>query len=154
MKSPRIFALLAAIFVLAPAAFAADFGLRAGRYDEAGQEFVGAELLFDVGSFNVNPNVEYLLEDDVTAGTVNIDLTLDVANLSRLTPYVGAGVGIAYAEAGDAGAQTDVVGNLIGGVAFHVASLQPYAQVKYFRVFDNEDEGDDDEIAFTVGLRF
>lgn len=155
MKSPRILTLLAVALAVAPAAFAADFGIRAGRYNEADTEFVGAELLFDVGSFNVNPNIEYLLEDDVTAGTANLDVTLDVLNLARVSPYVGAGVGLAYSDAGVAGAETDIVGNLIGGLSFDFDFLQPYAQIKYFRLFDNEDGGgDDDELALTVGLRF
>jgi opacity protein-like surface antigen len=155
MKSLRIFTLFAVVLVLAPAVFAAEFGVRAGRYNEAETEFVGAELLFDIGALNVNPNIEYLLEDDVTAGTANLDLTYDILSTARVTPYVGAGVGLAYAEAGDAGAETDIVGNLIGGVSFNLDFLKPYAQIKYFRLFDNENGGgDDDELALTIGLRF
>lgn len=155
MKSLRILTLFAVAAILGPSLFAADFGIRAGRYNEAGTEFVGAELLFDIGSINVNPNIEYLLEDDTTAGTVNVDVTVDVLNFARATPYLGAGVGLAYAEVGDAGASTDIVGNLIGGVTFDLDFLTPYAQLKYFRLLDNEDNGgDDDELALTVGLRF
>jgi opacity protein-like surface antigen len=155
MKSLRILTLFAVATILGPALFAADFGIRAGRYNEAGTEFVGAELLFDIGSININPNIEYLLEDDTTAGTVNVDVTVDVLNFARATPYVGAGVGLAYAEVGDAGASTDIAGNLIGGVSFDLDFLTPYAQLKYFRLLDNEDNGgDDDEFALTVGLRF
>lgn len=154
MKSLRILTLFAVALALAPAVFAADFGLRAGRYNEADTEFVGAELLFDIGSLKLNPNIEYSLEDDVTAGTVNLDVTFDVLNLARFTPYAGAGVGLAYSEVGDAGAETDIVGNLIGGVSFNLDFLKPYAQVKYFRLFDNEDGADDDEFALTVGIRF
>jgi opacity protein-like surface antigen len=154
MKSLRFLTLFAVALVLAPTVFAADFGIRAGRYNEAETEFVGAELLFDIGSLNINPNIEYLLEDDVTAGTVNLDVTFDVLNMARFTPYVGAGVGLAYSEVGDAGASSDIVGNLIGGVSFNLDFLKPYAQLKYFRLFDNEDAGDDDEFALTVGLRF
>ncbi|HEX8254638.1 MAG TPA: hypothetical protein VF846_15955 [Thermoanaerobaculia bacterium] len=154
MKSLRILSLLAVAFVLSPTLFAADFGVRAGRYNDAGTEFVGAELLFDLGALNVNPNIEYLLEDDVTAGTANLDVTFDLAQIATVRPYVGAGVGLAYTEAGDASAETDILGNLIGGVAFDLQFLQPYAQVKYFRSFDDEDGGDNDELALTIGLRF
>lgn len=155
MKQTRILTLVALAFAFTPVLSAADFGVRAGRYNEAGTEFVGAELVFDLGAINVNPNIEYLLEDDTTAGTANLDVTFDIANISRLTPYVGAGVGYAYAEVGDASAETDIVGNLIGGVNFNFDFLKPYAQVKYFKVFDNDnDGGDDDELALTVGLRF
>jgi|GEM_PF-1496819 len=155
MKQIRILALIAVAFLIAPVLSAADFGVRAGRYNEAETEFVGAELVFDLGAININPNIEYLLEDDTTAGTANLDVTFDIANISRFTPYVGAGVGYAYAEVGDASAETDIVGNLIGGVNFNLDFLKPYAQVKYFKILDNDDNGgDDDELALTVGLRF
>jgi opacity protein-like surface antigen len=155
MKQIRILSLIAVALVITPALSAADFGVRAGRYNEAETEFVGAELVFDLGAINVNPNIEYLLEDDTTAGTANLDVTFDIANISRFTPYVGAGVGYAYSEVGDASAETDIVGNLIGGVNFNLDFLKPYAQVKYFKILDNDDNvGDDDELALTIGLRF
>jgi opacity protein-like surface antigen len=155
MKQTRFLALIALVFAVTPVLSAADFGIRAGRYNDSDQEFVGAELVFDLGAINFNPNIEYVLEDDTTAGTANLDVTFDVANISRVTPYVGAGVGYAYAEVGDAGAETDIVGNLIGGVHFNFDSLKPYAQVKYFKVLDNDNNiGNDDEIALTIGLRF
>jgi opacity protein-like surface antigen len=155
MKHTRILPLIAVAFLIAPVLSAADFGVRAGRYNDAGTEFVGAELVFDLGAINLNPNIEYLLEDDTNAGTANLDVTVDVAHISRLTPYVGAGVGYSYFEVGNAGAQTNIVGNLIGGVHFNFDFLKPYAQVKYFKSFDNDDNGaDDDELALTVGLRF
>jgi opacity protein-like surface antigen len=146
--------LIAIALVLAPLAMAADFGVRAGRYNDSDEEFVGAEVLFDIGSININPNIEYLLGDaDVTAGTINIDVTFDVTNIGSLTPYLGAGIGLAYADTDLGGTQTDAVGNLIGGVAFNFEFLEPYAQVKYFRTLDDED-GDNDELALTIGLRF
>ncbi len=155
MKSIRVLVLLALALIAVPAVFAADFGVRAGRYNDADQEFVGAELLFDLGAVNLNPNIEYSLEEDVTAGSANLDLTFDVFSTAGVRPYVGAGVGLTYLDANLGSTQTDVVGNLIGGVSFDLQFLAPYAQVKYFRSFDTE-EGDDgkDDIALTVGLRF
>ena len=156
MKPLRIVSLAAAVLLLAPALLAADFGVRAGRYQDSGEEFVGAEAVFDVGAIKINPNIEYSLQDDVTAGTANLDITFDVINIGNITPYVGAGVGMSYfdADAG-AGTNTDIVGNLIGGVSFNFEFLKPYAQVKYFRNLDDENGGNgDDDIALTVGLRF
>jgi hypothetical protein len=154
MKSLRILILIAVALVVAPLATAADFGVRAGRYNDADEEFVGAEVVFDVGAINVNPNIEYLLgDDDVTAGTVNLDITFDVANISRFTPYVGAGIGLAYTDTDLTGTETEAIGNLLGGVTFNLATLTPYAQVKYFRGLE-ENDGDNDEIALTIGLRF
>ncbi|MFP5245191.1 MAG: hypothetical protein ACLGH0_00760 [Thermoanaerobaculia bacterium] len=152
MKSLRILTLIADALVVTPTLFAADFGVRAGRYNDGEEEFVGAEVLFDIGALNVNPNIEYLLEDDVTAGTANLDVTFDIATFARVSPYVGAGVGLAYVDT-DFGDSTEVLGNLIGGVQFNLDFLKPYAQVKYFRLLD-DDDGDSDDIALTIGLRF
>ncbi|HEV7238142.1 MAG TPA: hypothetical protein VGQ36_02800 [Thermoanaerobaculia bacterium] len=153
MKSFRLLALLALILVLTPAVFAADFGIRAGRYDDIGEEFVGAEMLFDIGAINVNPNIEYSLADNITAGSANLDVTFDIGNFSRVTPYVGAGVGLWYIDADGGNNTTDLLGNLIGGVQLDLDFLKPYAQVKYFR-FIEDDDGAGDDLAFTVGLRF
>jgi len=152
MKS-RLLPLLALILALAPAVFAADFGIRAGRYDDLDEEFVGAEMVFDIGAINVNPNIEYSLADNITAGSANLDVTFDLGNFSRVTPYVGAGVGLWYVDADGGDNTTDLLGNLIGGVQFDLDFLKPYAQVKYFRLLEDDNDGGDD-LAFTVGLRF
>jgi opacity protein-like surface antigen len=153
MKSLRIACLIAIALVLTPALSAADFGVRAGRYNDGDEEFVGAEVAFDVGAITINPNVEYSLADDITAGTANLDVTFDIANIGPLTPYIGAGIGMAYVD-DDFATTTDVLGNVIGGVAFNLEFLKPYAQVKYFRVLDNEEGEAEDDIALTIGLRF
>lgn len=154
MKSLRILSLFALALVLAPAVFAADFGVRAGRYDDIGEEFVGAELVFDVGALNINPNLEYSLAEDITAGSANLDVTFDVGTFSRFTPYVGAGVGLWYVDDDFGDNTTDLLGNLIGGVELNLDYLKPYAQVKYFRLLDTEDGAEGDDLAFTIGLRF
>jgi hypothetical protein len=152
MKSLRILILATIALLLVPTLSAADFGVRAGRFNDGGEEFVGVEALFDIGAININPNIEYSLQDDVTAGTVNLDLTFDVASIGNITPYIGAGVGLAYFD--DLDTHTDILGNLIGGVSFNLASLKPYAQVKYFRVLENDEDEGADDIALTIGLRF
>jgi len=153
MKSLRILSLIAVALLLAPALSAADFGVRAGRYNDGDEEFVGAEVVYDIGAIKINPNIEYSLADDITAGTANLDVTFDVVNIGNITPYVGAGVGMSYVD-DDLSTRTDVVGNIIGGVSFNFEFLKPYAQVKYFRNLDNEDGDEEDDIALTVGLRF
>ncbi len=145
--------ILIALIALAPAALAADFGIRAGQYRDADEKFVGAEVVFDTGALNVNPNIEYSLEDDVTAGTVNLDVTFDIARFSTITPYVGAGLGLLYVDDDIGGDETSLLGNLIGGITFQLDTFEPYAQVKYFRTLDDED-GDSDDFALTIGLRF
>ena len=115
-------------------------------------------MLFDAGPININPNVVYWLIDDdsvlgdVTAGTANLDVTFDIGG-TTIRPYLGAGVGIFYIDTDLGGDETEVLGNLIGGVGFHLDFLKPYAQIKYSRSL--EGDGDDgDELALTVGLRF
>jgi hypothetical protein len=152
-KSLRILTLISIVLLLTPVLSAADFGVRAGRYNDGGEEFVGAEVLFDIGALNINPNIEYSLADEVTAGTVNLDVTYDIANIGSITPYIGAGIGMAYVD--DVDTRTDVLGNLIGGVSFKLELLEPYAQVKYFRVLDDDGGGEaSHDIALTIGLRF
>ena len=151
MKSLRIFAVSIFVLSFAPALVAADFGVRAGRSNDTHENFVGLELLYDLGSINVNPNIEYSLQDNVTAGSANIDLTMDVVQIAALRPYVGAGVGLAYFDADLGTTDTNIVGNLIGGVAVDLPALRPYAQVKYARRLDH---GHDDDFSFAVGLRF
>ncbi|MFL6244456.1 MAG: P44/Msp2 family outer membrane protein [Thermoanaerobaculia bacterium] len=152
MKSLRILTLVTIALLLAPMLSAADFGVRAGRYNDGDENFVGAEVLFDLGAINVNPNIEYSLADNITAGTVNVDLTYDVASIGGITPYIGAGLGLSYVD--DVDTRTDILGNLIGGVSFNLASLKPYAQVKYFRVLEDDAGDAEDDIALTIGLRF
>jgi opacity protein-like surface antigen len=151
MKSLRILALVALTLALAPTLAGADFGVRAGRSNDTHENFVGIDMLFDLGAINVNPNLEYSLADNVTAGSANIDLTVDVVQIAALRPYVGAGVGLAYFDTDLGTSETNVVGNLVGGVAFELPTLKPYAQVKYSRRLEN---GSDDDVSFAVGLRF
>lgn len=155
MKTVRFLSFFVLVLLLVPMASAADFGFRAGRLQDAGQKFVGGEVLFDLGAVNVNPNIEYQLDtDNATVGTANLDLTVDIGRFARLTPYVGAGVGMSYVDDDFGSAQTDVLGNLIGGVGFDLDFLKPYAQVKYVRTLDDNNGADNDDIALVVGLRF
>lgn len=154
MKSLRILSIVALALVLAPTLQAADFGVRGGRYDDSGENFVGAEMLFDIGALNINPNIEYSLADNITSGSANLDVTFDIGQFSRVSPYIGAGVGLSYVDDDFGDNRTDVLGNLIGGVSFDLDFLKPYAQVKYFRVLEDVDGEASDDLALTVGLRF
>lgn len=152
MKSLRITLLFALVMALALTATAADFGVRAGRYSDSEQDFVGADLLIDLGSINLVPNIEYVLDNEITAGSLNLDVTVDLAHFGAATPYLGAGVGLSYLDDDFGGEETTTLGNLIGGVGFDLGRIDPYAQVKYFRNLEDDDAGDD--VALTVGIRF
>jgi opacity protein-like surface antigen len=151
MKSLRIFILIACTLALAPALLAGDFGVRAGRNHDTDEDFVGVEMLYDLGAVNLNPNIEYSLADNVTAGSINLDVTVDVMQIAAIHPYLGAGIGLAYLDTDLSATTTNAVGNAIGGVTFDLTMLKPYAQVKYSRRLEN---GSGHELSFAVGLRF
>jgi hypothetical protein len=153
LKSFRVLSLLLVVILAGSSVYAADFGVRAGRMNDSDEEFVGAEMAFEAGRVTINPNIEYWLVDDITAGSANLDVTFDIAQFSTVVPYLGAGVGLFYVDS-DFGDNTDVVGNLIGGVAFELDFLRPYAQVKYVRAFEDDDGDGGDDLALTIGLRF
>jgi hypothetical protein len=151
MKQFRVLTLaVLTLLVLAPAALAIDLGVRAGRFNDGEENFVGAELAIDFGRVTLNPNVEYFYDiENATVGSGNLDLTFDVGNFGLVAPYLGVGAGLGYVDT-DFGSDTSLLGNAIGGVRFNLAFLNPYAQVKWVRDFDNES----DDYALTVGLRF
>lgn len=153
MKQFRILALITLTFLaIVPAASAVDFGVRAGRYDDGDDNFVGAELAIDLGRVTLNPNIEYFHDiDDATVGSANLDLTVDLGTYAVVTPYLGLGAGIGYVDTDAGGSSTNVLGNAIGGVRFDLAFLKPYAQVKYVRDFE---AGGGSDYALTIGLRF
>ena len=152
MKSFRPIALIFLIMTLmATAASAADFGVRAGRYNDIEDTFVGAEVAWDIGRITLNPNIEYIIDDEVdTAGSANFDVAFNFTQGTTLQPYVGAGLGVFYVDS-DFGDDTDTMVNVLGGVKFNLDFLKPYAQVKYFRSLDDSEA---DDIALTIGLRF
>ena len=157
MKSFRTLCFIILIAVATPSVFGADFGVRAGRFNDSHENFVGGEVLIDLGTINVNPNVEYMYDiDNATVGSANVDITFDVARFSHLTPYVGAGVGLSYIDDDVRGSDTSALGNLIGGLQLDLGFLKPYGQVKYVRTLDTKSNslGDDHDLALTLGLRF
>jgi opacity protein-like surface antigen len=157
MKSTRFLILILLVLTLSPVALAGQFGVRAGHYDDSDQNFVGVDLLVDLGAVNLNPNIEYSLQDDVTAGSANIDFTWNIFTRGGIEPYVGAGVGLTYADDERINqTDTDLVGNLFGGVAFNLRPVKPYVQLKYFRVLENEagNQNNKDDFGFAVGVRF
>lgn len=147
----RFLLVLAALAFIVPAVSAADFGVRAGRYNDIEETFVGAEVDIPVGGgFSLNPNLEYVLESEVDAGSLNLDVLYRFGR-AAVRPYLGGGVGIFRVDTSLGDENTTVV-NAIGGLDFNLDFLEPYVQLKYFRSLEDETEGDD--VAFVVGLRF
>jgi hypothetical protein len=152
MKSFRFIVLMSlTLMVMTPVAFAADFGVRAGRYNDGENTFVGAEVAWDMGRVTLNPNIEYIVDDEVdTAGTANFDVLFNFNQGATIQPWLGAGLGVFYVDT-DLGDDTDPVVNVVGGIGWNLDFLKPYAQVKYFRSLDDSET---DDIALTIGLRF
>lgn len=152
MKTSLILSLsIFALLLFAPAAIAADFGVRAGRFNDAGDNFVGADLELGLGPVRLIPNIEYVLTDnsDDTVLLGSVDLTYEFGR-SAIKPYVGAGLGALYTDS-DFGDNTESLFNVVGGLKWDLSFIKPYAQVKYFKLFDSSDA---DDIALTVGIRF
>src|SRR6185436_15872680 len=105
------------LLAIAPVASAIDFGVRAGRYDDADENFVGAELAIDLGRATLNPNVEYFYDiDNATVGSANLDVTFDIARFAVVSPYLGVGAGLGYVDTDFGGSDTSLLGNAVGGV--------------------------------------
>jgi hypothetical protein len=151
-----IAALAAALAFAAPAgpASAVDFGVRAGVYDDAGEAFVGGELLAQLSPrWFFNPNVEYVFVDDGDLITVNGDFHYDFP--VDFNGYVWAGGGPALIlddrEFPPRGREddddTDLGVNLLGGVGWRADGLVPYVQGKIILA-------DETEAVLAFGLRF
>ena len=147
--SPRL-ALAAAVLLSLPAAAQADpmFGARLGLYTNAGDPFLGAELLFRiVPELYFNPNVEVVL-DGGRYLTVNGDVHYDLRAGRRTFVWVGGGLAIVNREPeGAPEGHTDVGLNLLLGIGGRHGGVIPYAQAKVI-------VKDDSEFVIGVGLRF
>ena len=125
-------------------------GIRAGRYMDSEEYFLGGELLSRVaGNLYFNPNGEYVFVDNLTYITFNLDFHYDFYTTSPLFFWMGAGLGILYSNPeGPPDSDTDLGVNLIFGVAINtISSLTPYFQGKYILA-------DKNEFVLAVGLRF
>lgn len=133
-------------------AFAVDFGLRVGRYNDVEEEFVGVELAIPFATnFTFNPALEYVLIDDdefdedlwVLVGDVNYNFSPG----GTVNPYLGAGIGALIADG-----ETEGIYQVNAGLEFRIfRTARPYVQGRYFRLMEDADA---DDIAVIVGLRF
>jgi hypothetical protein len=132
----------------APAA-AADFGVRGGYYFDAGEPFLGAELIMPVARrIYFNPNVEYVFVEDTTFLTLNADFHYDFPTRGSTFVWAGAGLGILHSDPeGDDNGDTDPALNLLAGVGFRTGGVIPYFQAKL--IIDGGSE-----FALAFGVRF
>lgn len=124
-------------------------GVRAGLYTDVEEPFIGAEYLTGIApSVDFNPNIEYVLIDNMTYMTFNIDTHYDFYDTRGGFMYLGGGLGISYIDIeGASDSETDTGINLFAGGGLNRRSVIPYVQAKLVL-------GDYDEFVIAVGFRF
>jgi len=156
MRRLKIYRVFLLIIILVFAADPADaqrkdaFGIRAGIYADGSDFFMGAEYLAGLGSnFYLNPNIEFVLVDNGSMFTLNMDAHYDIPTRTNLYIWAGGGLGIIYFNPeGPADSNTDAGLNILFGIGFITSSrLVPYIQAKGI-ISDNSN------FVLTFGLRF
>jgi hypothetical protein len=84
------------------------------QFVAGGQMFLGPLA----SNLYLSPSLEFGFGDDVTIVQVNGDLVYVLKESGSLHPYFGGGVGLAFADADNAGSDTNVGANLFGGLRF------------------------------------
>jgi len=126
------------------------FGIRAGIYADGSDFFLGGEYLASLGSnVYLNPNIEFVLVDNGSMFTLNMDAHYDIPTRTNLYIWAGGGLGLIYFNPEGAGdSRTDAGLNILFGLGFITSSrLIPYIQAKGI-ISDNSD------FSLAFGLRF
>jgi opacity protein-like surface antigen len=115
----------------APAA-AADVGVRGGYYFDAGEPFLGAELITPVARrIYFNPNLEWVFVENLNYLTVNADFHYDFPTRGSNFVWAGAGLGLLRVDPeGPDNSDTDPALNLLAGIGFRTGGVIPYFQAK------------------------
>lgn len=126
-------------------------GVRLGVYTDAGDLFLGGELLVPVSpNIYFNPNIEYVFVENGSYVTFNGDFHYDIyLQDSPLFVWLGAGLAVLYFNPeGNRDGDADVGANLLFGLGWETASrLIPYIQGKVIL-------SDNTEFALGFGIRF
>jgi hypothetical protein len=144
-------AVLIAVLLVSIPVEAADFGIRAGRFDDIGENLVGIEMALNVGPFVFNPNFEYVLVDGGDVMSLNADFLYPFAREASVNPYIGLGLGLMRLEASGFGSENEAIANAIAGLQFGRGRVKPYVQLKHFRFLEETSIND---TALVIGIRF
>jgi hypothetical protein len=98
-------------------------GVRAGYYTDNGDFFLGADVKTGFLLVNGNANAEYIFADNAKLATFNLDGTIDFGLLPGLPTYIGAGIGLLWADPDNSDSKTDGVFNLLFGAGFKLPSI-------------------------------
>jgi hypothetical protein len=123
-------AVAAGVVLSAVEARAGNVSLRAGAYTDVDSAFVGIEYRTPLqGRLYVAPNFELAFPGDGSYFSFNADMHYVFPVQGKLSPWLGAGLGI-YSRSHDGGGSDTTAGaNFIGGLGLRT-QLEPYAQVK------------------------
>ena len=144
---------LATLVVAVPVAARTQVDVRGGYYTDAEEAFFGGGLVADLsGSWDFNPNVEWVLVDGYDYLTANADVHYDFAASPNMALWAGGGLAVQrfdYDESAPprANNDTDVGLNLLAGLGASQGSVRPYFQVKGV-------VADHSETSLGVGVRF
>jgi len=135
-----------------PAHAKADFGVRGGAYSDDSDPFLGAEVLFGVGTstnWYGNPNVEHAFADSGDTTAVSFDFHYDFHHNQQYTVWAGAGPTMLFRDHNGPGNDdsTDPGVNLVLGVGALRGEARPYGQMKVI-------VADDSAAVLGVGVRF
>jgi hypothetical protein len=117
----------------APAAQAQTFGARVGDYTNAGNAFVGGELLFHLPyQWSFDPNVEVVFVSHGHLVTANFDALYDLPVRRPLHAWVGGGPAVVFRGNSAAGTanSTDFGFDVLTGLGWRAGPLVPYVQAK------------------------
>jgi hypothetical protein len=111
---------------------AADVGVRGGYYFDAGEPFLGAELITPVARrIYFNPNLEWVFVENLSYLTVNADFHYDFPTRGSNFVWAGAGLGLLRVDPeGPDNSDTDPALNLLAGIGFRTGGVIPYFQAK------------------------
>jgi hypothetical protein len=134
-------------FEPAHAQFSLQPGVRIGYYTDNNDFFFGADMKTGFLLVNANANAEYVFVDNAKMATFNLDGTIDFGLIPGLPTWVGAGIGLLYADPDNADSQTDGIFNLLLGGGLNKLPLSPYVQLKYILA-------ESDQFVVGAGIRF
>lgn len=125
-----------------------DVDLRAGYYSDMSAVTLGGGFLSSMGSsWFFNPNLEVAFGDGGTMTAMSGDFHYDFASNGNLSPYLGLGPTLLFANPDRGSSNTNLGMNLLGGVSGLSGTVRPFAQIKAVLA-------DNSEVALMGGIRF
>jgi len=146
--SVAMFALTAMALSPTRASAGTDVDLRAGFYSDMNAVSLGGGFLSSMSSsWFFNPNLEMAFGDGGTMTALSGDFHYDFPSNGTLSPYLGLGPTLLFANPDRGSSDTNLGLNVLGGVAGLYGAVRPFAQIKAVLA-------DNSEVALMGGIRF